>query len=95
MEEGRRDAFFAGPRHPYSQALIAAVPVPDPDRDIAGEEALLAGDPPSPANPPSGCVFRTRCRHAVAACAGDRPPLETLDGGARVACGRWRELAGN
>jgi oligopeptide transport system ATP-binding protein len=95
MEEGRRDAFFAGPRHPYSQALIAAVPVPDPDRDIAGEEALLAGDPPSPASPPSGCVFRTRCRHAVAACASGRPPLEPLDGGARVACSRWRELAGD
>jgi oligopeptide transport system ATP-binding protein len=95
MEEGRRDAFFARPRHPYSQALIAAVPVPDPDHDAARDDALLAGDPPSPAKPPSGCVFRTRCRHAVAACASARPPLEPLDGGARVACGRWRELAGD
>jgi oligopeptide transport system ATP-binding protein len=95
MEEAPRDAFFAGPRHPYSQALIAAVPVPDPDHDAAGDDALLDGDPPSPTNPPSGCVFRTRCRHAVAACASARPPLETLDGAARVACGRWRELAGD
>jgi oligopeptide transport system ATP-binding protein len=92
MEEGARDVFFAGPRHPYSRALLAAVPVPDPDRGGVGDEPLLACDPPSPTDPPSGCVFRTRCRHAVDACAGHRPPLETLDDGARIACRRWREL---
>jgi oligopeptide transport system ATP-binding protein len=94
MEEGPRDAFFARPLHPYSQALLAAVPVADPDHAGLAADLALAGDPPSPANPPSGCVFRTRCRHEAAACAVTRPPLESPDGGLRVACHRWRELAG-
>jgi oligopeptide/dipeptide ABC transporter ATP-binding protein len=94
MEEGPRAGFFARPGHPYSRALVGAVPLPDPDRGDPDAGLLLAGDPPSPASPPSGCVFRTRCPHAVPACAGARPALESLPGGRRLACHRWRELAG-
>jgi oligopeptide transport system ATP-binding protein len=93
MEEGPRNAFFARPLHPYSQALLAAVPVADPDHGILPRDLALMGEPPSPANPPSGCVFRTRCPHAIDVCAASRPTLDVLDSGLRVACHRWRELA--
>lgn len=84
MEEGPVDSIFAQPRHPYTEALLAAAPVPDPAR--ARRKVVLTGDIPSPANPPSGCVFRTRCRYALPACADARPPLRARAGGGAVAC---------
>jgi oligopeptide/dipeptide ABC transporter ATP-binding protein len=73
MEEGPTDAVFAAPRHPYTAALLSAVPSLDPARRRT--RILLHGEPPSAADPPSGCVFRTRCRYALPACAEAVPPL--------------------
>ena len=100
VEQGRAADVLRDPLHPYTQALVSAVPGSRRDRIV------LAGDPPSAANPPSGCAFRTRCPHARADCAGDRPPLVPVDGDHWVACvlhpGRspgpspppWAETAG-
>ena len=90
MEIAPARAIYARPFHPYTQALLSAAPVPDPDAPRA--RILLQGDLPSPAAPPSGCVFRTRCPHAIAECARIVPPLEELAPGRRVACIRAREL---
>ncbi len=93
MELGARDALYATPRHPYTQALLAAVPVPDPEKERAKPRAILGGDPPSPLHPPSGCVFRTRCAHATSICADVVPPLESADARHDVACHHWRTIA--
>ena len=90
MEEGPAKAVFDRPRHPYTQALISATPRVDIGRRTT--RILLAGDPPSPSNPPSGCVFRTRCHAATDACAGSIPVLEPGPDGRKVACFRWRDL---
>ena len=90
MEIAPARAIYARPFHPYTQALLSAAPVPDPDAPRA--RILLQGDLPSPAAPPSGCVFRTRCPHAIEDCARVVPPLEELAPGRRVACIRAREL---
>jgi peptide/nickel transport system ATP-binding protein len=84
MEVARTEDLFARPLHPYTQALLAASPKPDPDAPLA--PIALKGDIPSPVNPPSGCVFRTRCPHAIAACADTRPPLQESAPGRFSAC---------
>ena len=75
---------FDNPLHPYTQALLSAIPVPDPD--VKKTRILLQGDLPSPINPPSGCRFRTRCRYAKDICAEKEPPLIDVDGEHYVAC---------
>jgi peptide/nickel transport system ATP-binding protein len=91
MEEGPAARLFAAPAHPYTRALISATPRLDPAR--RARRILLPGDPPSPSDPPSGCVFRTRCAHAIEACAKTVPPLRPFGEGQRVACIRAEEIA--
>ncbi len=84
MEMAPTEALYAAPQHPYTRALLSAVPDPDPAR--ARRRILLAGDIPSPGNPPTGCVFRTRCPYAIAACAGEIPALREVAPGHAKAC---------
>jgi oligopeptide/dipeptide ABC transporter ATP-binding protein len=85
VEIGPGDALYGSPRHPYTGALLSAVPVADPSRH--GEERhLLSGDVPSPANPPSACRFHTRCPKAQDLCSTQEPLLEEMDSGTRAAC---------
>jgi oligopeptide transport system ATP-binding protein len=93
MELADRDALYAAPRHPYTRALIAAVPLPDPKLERNKPRLVLKGDLPSPLDPPSGCVFRTRCPLAIERCAEEVPAIESIAPGHRVACHRWREVA--
>ncbi|MGH6946336.1 MAG: ABC transporter ATP-binding protein [Kiloniellales bacterium] len=91
MELADREALYRDPKHPYTQALISAVPIPDPDKEQAKRRLILAGDLPSPLDPPSGCVFRTRCPKATEICAREVPLLEVAAPGHEVACHHWRE----
>jgi len=86
MEVADRDTLYEKPQHPYTHALLSAVPVPDPRRSAERERVLLTGDLPSPQHPPSGCVFRTRCPKVQDVCAAETPPLLELAPGHKVAC---------
>jgi len=92
MELAERDRIYDHARHPYTRALIGSVPIPDPKAERERARRSLGGELPSPLNPPSGCVFRTRCPHAIARCAEVEPPLELIDDGHCVACIRHREI---
>jgi len=91
MEEGPVRAVFEAPAHPYTRALLSATPRLDPARRT--NRILLPGEPPSPSDPPTGCVFRTRCAHARPACAATVPALEPHGTARRVACLRRDEIA--
>jgi oligopeptide/dipeptide ABC transporter ATP-binding protein len=86
VETGTRDDIYERPSHPYTQALLSAVPIEDPTQRGKRQRIVLEGDVPSPANPPSGCRFRTRCWKAQAICAEEVPPLILRDGGHLSAC---------
>lgn len=83
VEFGKTEELFAGPLHPYTKALLSAVPQPDPD--VRVERIILEGEVPNPASPPSGCHFHPRCAYATERCRKDAPPLEERDG-RMVAC---------
>lgn len=90
MEIAPTTELFASPAHPYTRALLSAAPIPDPTQ--VAPRIDLKGDPPSPLNPPSGCVFRTRCPHALPACAETMPEPVPTTAGRLVACWRHEEL---
>ncbi len=93
MELAPREALYGQPKHPYTQALLSAVPIPKPNVEATRERILLTGDVPSPAKPPSGCVFRTRCRRATELCSEVTPEPKDLGGGQVVACHHPGEAA--
>ncbi|MQA86457.1 MAG: dipeptide ABC transporter ATP-binding protein [Streptosporangiales bacterium] len=86
VELGEARQIYQHPLHPYTHALLSAIPISDPDVDQARERILLTGDVPSPLNPPSGCPFRTRCWKAQDICRTERPPLAEKATGHQVAC---------
>ena len=91
VETATANDIYAAPRHPYTQALISAIPVPDPTARI--ERIVLEGDVPSPIDPPRGCRFHTRCRYARDDCRHIKPGLESVRDGASVACHYWESVS--
>ncbi len=86
VELGERDKLYDNPRHPYTQALLSAVPIPDPKKDRARQRTILTGDVPSPLNPPSGCRFHPRCPIAKEHCAQQVPEWRQIEPNYWVAC---------
>jgi peptide/nickel transport system ATP-binding protein len=84
VEMAGRQQIFAAPRHPYTRALLSAVPVPEPG--AARNPIILKGDVPSPINPPSGCRFHTRCPYVFDRCRTEEPELRSTGDGQSVAC---------
>ena len=91
VEIGDSETLFNNPAHPYTQALLSSIPTLDPDRRT--EKPPLAGDPPNPINPPTGCRFHPRCVHAQAICSQNMPVLADTAHGQQVAC--WMHVAGS
>ena len=94
VELGTRDEMFERPAHPYTRALLSAIPIPDPRKERARRRIVISGDVPSPANPPSGCRFRTRCQvfrdqltdNQKTQCVEQQPELTERGQGHPVAC---------
>jgi len=92
METATRDSLYRSPRHPYTKALLSAIPSAEPG-EVARDRLLLEGEVPSPISPPSGCRFRTRCPWAIAECSETDPPLAPVEAGGEVACIRTDAIA--
>ncbi len=92
VEVGPATQVFANPLHPYTKALVSAIPIPDPEREQQRQRVILSGDPPSPLRPPAGCAFHPRCPYAIADCSKAVPALESFDPKRTAACIRVREI---
>ena len=92
VELGEAAEVIDNPLHPYTKALVSAIPIPDPDREKSRERVVLQGDPPSPVNPPAGCNFHPRCAYAIDQCRLTDPTLEPFTGGRMAACIRVDEI---
>jgi peptide/nickel transport system ATP-binding protein len=90
IEQAAPEEIYRRPAHPYTRALISAIPIPDPTRRRA--RIVLQGDVPSPISPPPGCRFHTRCPYATEICKTDVPKWEPVGADHHVACHHWREL---
>ena len=90
VEYATKDELFENPMHPYTQALLSAIPVPDPD--VKSNRTILEGDLPSPANPPVGCKFNTRCPKCMAVCKEKAPEFRTLKNGHKIACHLYNDV---
>ena len=86
VEVAGRNELYEHPQHPYTQALLSAVPIPDPVADAKRQRIILEGDVPSPVNPPKGCNFNTRCPKAIDICFEEEPELIDVGGGHQCAC---------
>ena len=86
VELADRQSLYSRPQYPYTQALLSAVPIPNPVVEASRQRTILTGDVPSPANPPSGCNFRTRCPIAAEICAQQDPEWREIETGRYVAC---------
>ncbi len=93
VESGPCDAVFTNPQHPYTKALLSAAPIPDPKVARQRKRVILKGDPPSPMNPPKGCVFSSRCPYTIAACSDGVPPDVNVGLGHVAACIRIGDFA--
>lgn len=92
MELSPAKELYTKPIHPYTQALLAAIPLPDPNENRARDRAVIGGEPPNPINPPSGCRFHTRCPHATDICREVEPPLAAYRSGHLAACHHPRSV---
>jgi len=86
VEVAESKALYDAPMHPYTQALLSAIPIPDPEVTRNANRIILEGDVPSPVNPPSGCRFRTRCRYVMDICSKKEPELRDVGEGHMVSC---------
>jgi oligopeptide/dipeptide ABC transporter ATP-binding protein len=86
MELSPAEELYSKPIHPYAEALLGAIPIPDPKENRVRERVVLAGEPPNPMNPPPGCVFHPRCTYATDVCRSVQPPLMEYPGGHLAAC---------
>jgi oligopeptide/dipeptide ABC transporter ATP-binding protein len=93
VEVGETEAIYARPSHPYTEALLSAVPVPDPQAQRRRRRVRLVGEPPSPLSPPPGCAFHPRCSYAVPDCAKQVPPMVRTQSGAQAACIRVGQIS--
>ena len=86
MEVSPAEELYTKPIHPYTSALLAAIPIPDPEQNRRRERIVVSGEPPNPINPPSGCVFHPRCPRATQICREEEPPLARYANGHLAAC---------
>jgi len=92
MEISPAKELYDKPIHPYTEALLAAIPIPDPKANRSRERSVIGGEPPNPISPPSGCRFHTRCPHATDVCIAVEPPLAEFPGGHLAACHHPRNV---